>query len=466
MNDPTMGLQQYATTLALVLAVALGVLALFLPRRHALVPIVLATCFLPIEGKYAVAGMNFSMLRIVLTFTWARLLFRKEVGSFPWLWLDFAVLLWSAIRVLAFTLLWQNAPALINGLGYAYDYIGLYFVFRVLVEEPGDFKHIFKTFALALFPLAILMCVEKFTARNPFYIFGGVPQFPEIREGVIRCRGSFGHPILAGTFGAVWFPLFAWLWYQSKTDRLIATMGVLSSTLMTLLAGSSGPVGTFVAAVAGLLMWRMRYRMPLIRWGIGFGIMALALVMKDPVWFIFARIDVFSGSTGWHRANLIDKMISNFGDWWLLGARDISHWGVFAGDTTNQFIAEGVRGGILTMALFIWIIVIGFSYLGTAIRAPRAESRQYKWLVWSVGACLFAHAVSFFGVAYFDQNIVNWSLALALVAAIFRHYQRRQNPAVAPQSNPAGTCPFEQSKQVPSRALSQAKPNILLTVNK
>jgi hypothetical protein len=197
------------------------------------------------------------------------------------------------------------------------------------------------------------------------------------------------------------------------------------------MSGSSGPVGTYLAGVVGLFMWSMRTRMRAVRWGIVACILALHLVMKDSVWFIFARVDVFSGSTGWHRANLIDRSIANFGEWWLVGAKDISKWGVFAGDTTNQFVAEGVRAGIFTVALFVWIIVIGFSYLGTAIRAGGSEPKQYRLLLWSVGVCLFAHVVSFLGVSYFDQNIVNWFLILAIVATAFRCRSRRQDSCVS-----------------------------------
>jgi hypothetical protein len=153
--------------------------------------------------------------------------------------------------------------------------------------------------------------------------------------------------------------------------------------------------------------------------------------MKDPVWFIFARIDVLSGSTGWHRANLIDRVIANFSDWWLIGARDIAKWGIFAGDTTNQFIAEGIRAGIFNMMLFVWMIVIGFSYLGTALRAAKTAPKRYRLLLWSIGVALFAHVVSFFGVSYFDQNIVNFFLTLAIIATAFQRRPDRQPVCVS-----------------------------------
>ena len=211
---------------------------------------------------------------------------------------------------------------------------------------------------------------------------------------------------------------------QGRGSRFLAALGILCSTLMTVVAGSSGPIGTYATGIAGIAAWGIRYRLKLLRWGIVLGVVALELVMNDPVWFIFARIDVFSGSTGWHRANLIDRVISHFGDWWLFGARDIASWGIFAGDTTNQYIAEGIRAGLINMALFISLIGIGCSYLGRAMRAGHSQPKRYQLLVWSAGVGLVAHMVSFFGVSYFDQNIMNFLLTLAIIATVF---QRRRD---------------------------------------
>ena len=185
------------------------------------------------------------------------------------------------------------------------------------------------------------------------------------------------------------------------------------------MSGSSGPIGSYIAGLIGLSMWRIRTKMRTVRWGIVACILALHLVMKDPVWFIFARINVLSGSTGWHRANLIDRCVAHFSEWWLVGAKDIAQWGVFAGDSTNQFIAEGIRAGILTMALFIWVIVIAFSYSGNALKQARMKSRRHQLLLWSMGVCLFVHVVSFLSVSYFDQNIVGWFFILAMTATAF-----------------------------------------------
>jgi len=211
--------------------------------------------------------------------------------------------------------------------------------------------------------------------------------------------------------------MFVGLWWQGRGERLAAALGIASSTLITFLSGSSGPIASYMAAVVGLAMWPLRNYLRVVRWGIVLSLLVTHLVMKAPVWFIFAHIDIMSGSTGWHRSQLIDRTIANFSDWWLVGTKDTIKWGVWAGDITNQFILEGVRGGLITMLLFIAIVVLAFSGVGRAMRAVRGESRRSHLLLWAVGATVFTHVITFLGVSYFDQNVVNWYLALVFAAA-------------------------------------------------
>ena len=151
MNDPSiaLGYHQGVSFLVLAIALVMGVLILVLPRQKALLPVVLISCFLPISEKLVIGGLNFSMLRLVVAFGWIRLLLHGEFRQIRWLKLDRVFLLWAAVRVLAFTLLWQNTAALVNGLGYAFDEIGMYILFRALVRDTDDFKRIIRWFALA-----------------------------------------------------------------------------------------------------------------------------------------------------------------------------------------------------------------------------------------------------------------------------------------------------------------------------
>jgi hypothetical protein len=148
-------------------------------------------------------------------------------------------------------------------------------------------------------------------------------------------------------------------------------------------------------------------------------LLGLELVMKDHVWYILAKINVLAGSTGWHRANLIDQTVRHFSEWWLIGTRieRVADWGVFAGDVTNQYILEGICGGLVTLVLFVWIIVVAFKTIGRSLaRAKRAGDKRVSLLIWAAGASVVSHVAAFFSVSYFDQNLFNWYALLAVVA--------------------------------------------------
>lgn len=407
----------------------MGTLLILLPRRLAIIPIAATTCYMTFGEQIVAAGLHFTMLRVLVLMACARLVLRQDTRSFRWQRIDTLVLMWTVSSIATYTLLWQTSEALINRLGLAYDAVGFYFIFRVLIRDIEDVRRCCRIFAVMLLPLAVAMLCEKVTGRNPFYVFGGVPEFTEIREGVLRCQGPFGHPILAGTFGAVWLPLFVGLWWQGKGNRVVALLGIVSSTAITLLSGSSGPVAAFLAGIVGLCLWRMRNYMRVVRWGIVLSLVVLQIVMKAPVWFIFGHLNILSGSTGWHRANLIDRTIAHFFDWWLVGTKDTVSWGVWAGDITNQFISQAVRGGLITLVLFVYIVVVAFSGLGRAIRVSRREARRTQLLLWALGCTLFAHIAGFFNVSYFDQNVVSWYLLLAMIATTVSLYCYEKRPS-------------------------------------
>jgi len=145
--------------------------------------------------------------------------------------------------------------------------------------------------------------------------------------------------------------------------------------------------------------------------------------MKAPVWYILSRLSQLIGGSGWHRAEIIDQAISHFRDWWLVGTTYTADWIAYHSsidpnnaDITNQFVVEGVRGGIFKLALFILIIVLCFRSIGLAIKSLDDDKLTIKILMWALGVSLLVHVVSFFSVSYFDQIVVIWYLVLAMIS--------------------------------------------------
>jgi hypothetical protein len=150
------------------------------------------------------------------------------------------------------------------------------------------------------------------------------------------------------------------------------------------------------------------------------GYIMLELVMKDPAYYIIARVDLVGGSTGWHRAALIDAATRHLNEWWLGGTDYTRHWmgtGVPWSpdhtDITNYYIRMGVIGGVLLMILFITILVKGFSYVGKTLQKSDDLPSSTQFVVWALGAALFTHALTCISVSYLDQGIVFLYLTLA-----------------------------------------------------
>ena len=176
-------------------------------------------------------------------------------------------------------------------------------------------------------------------------------------------------------------------------------------------------------------MWQFRDRMRTVRYGAVLSLLFLHIIMKAPVWYLIAKASEIMGGTGWHRSYLIDQAIKYLGEWWLFGTTHTAHWSPIAAlpadpnnmDITNQFILEGVRGGLLRMGLFIAIIVRCFSQLGQTMHFAKMNLFEDKFLLWCLGASLFSHMITFLSVSYFDQSLHLYLLLLSIISSLTRN---------------------------------------------
>jgi hypothetical protein len=275
--------------------------------------------------------------------------------------------------------------------------------------------------AVVLVPVAVEMIYEKMTGTNLFFIFGGVAAKPAIREGHIRAQGPFAHAILAGTVGAIFLPLMIALW---KRHRRYSLAGIAACITMIGMCSSSGPIMSAMAGVGALILWRFRLKMRWVKLLAVLTYLGLEIVMKDPAYYILARIDITGGSTGWHRARLIRSAIAHLDEWWLGGTDYTRHWmptGVSWSpnhtDLTNHYIKLGVIGGLPLMLLFIATLWVAFSYVGQAIRDDRLQVGS-RYMIWAFGASLFSIAATGISVSFFDQSSFLVYLVLSALGAV------------------------------------------------
>jgi len=436
--------------LALLVVVACGSALLFAKRRAVILPCLIMAATVTPTQRFVIASVDFSLLRIIVLFAIARFLLRAEYKSIRWNALDVALLLWAAAGTVIYTLQWGEVGALVNRLGVAFETLGLYFFFRATIRSWDDIAGLAPYIAATAGLLAAAFAFERVTQRNVFSVFGGVPEQTLVRNGRVRCQGAFSHAIIAGCFFASLMPIAAAGYWSGPKKRRAAIASVAFSLVIVFFTSSSTPLASVMAAFAGLALWKFRKHMGQLQAAAVLGLTALHLVMNAPVWHLVSRIDLVGGSTGYHRYKLIDSAIANFGEWAALGTKTTAHWGYGMQDITVQYVLEGVRGGVLTLGLFIAVLVIAFRNIGNAVRALPDQDPRAK-IAWAVGVSLGVHAVTFLGVSYFGQVTMIWCLSLALSASVASSTaetvrQRRRAP------RPARPAPARAPRRGPERA--------------
>lgn len=437
------------------------ILIFALPRKYVVAPLFFGLFLCPVGQAIFLGGAHLFVTRILIFAGWVRLLASKSSGHKIWEGnnpLDKAFLVWAIFRVCAFLMRHPEGGAALNQAGFLIDAVGGFFLIRALIRDEEDIGRVLKVLVGITAILAVTMVYEEFARINLYGIFGNFAMPDEVRNGHIRARGPFEHALLAGTFGATLLPLFFWLW-KSGRSKFLGVVGMVGVTVIPLATQCSTPILAYGAALFGLCFWPFRKQMRLVRWGIVGMIIGLQIVMKANFWWIIQHLDVIGGSSGWHRAELVDEFLRHFFDWWIIGTSANASWGHMTWDLCNQYVAEGESGGLLTFIAFIGMICICFSWLGKARKSIDGD-RKKEWYFWALGAALFSHVAAYFGVSYFDQTRFGWFALLAIISVATAPVRRveaiEQEPTTVPMiQRPWSAAP----KAVQSRITTAGGPN-------
>lgn len=407
---------------AMLITLILFVAVLVLPKRFAVYPILIAATTLPMAQRLVVAGADFNLLRILLLAYLIRLLAKGDAADLKWNRVDTLVMLWCLTGTVIMTIHFGTVGALTNRLGWAYDILLMYFAARCLLTTSEDWAALGRFVSLLSIPIAAIFIFEWMTRYNLFSVFGGVPLETHIRDGRLRCQGPFSHPIMAGTFWAAMLPL---IWMPLKDEGRGSKMvyvGTVAALLIVMTTASSTPIVSAALAFLGIGLFRFRVyrRMMWLSLFLSAGVLHFFL-MDMPVWHLVARIDITGSSTGWHRYKILDTFLNHFPDWFLTGENRPEQWNWFMRDITNQYVLEGLRGGVITLVTFVALIVLAFGNVGRALLGLERQadsSHHLEWIVWLIGVALLIHVVTFFGVSYFGQMTTLLYIQLAMAATV------------------------------------------------
>jgi hypothetical protein len=407
-----------ATVIALLV---LAGLVLVIPKRYILVPYMIAACFVPQDQRIIILGLDFTVLRFLVVAGVARIVISGAARPIAWNRFDKLVVAWGLVGALIYTVRWGTMAAAINRSGFLFDLFGFYWIFRQTIESWDDVRRAFATLAICALVMVPFVAHEWNTGVNPFAgILGRVAT--NVREGNYRCQATFPHSIMMGLFWVGMVPLFVGFARYSH-PRWVFWAGVAASGFMAYSTASSTPILSLFLVGALLAAYPWRQYTGAAAKLIPFILIGLQMVMKAPVWHLISRVSVVSGSTGWHRFNLIDNAINHFSEWMLLGTKSTEHWGFGLGDVTNQFVLEGVRGGLVTLVLFCIMLYVACK---TFVRLSFSPQRTQSYLGWCGFVTIVAHCVAFMGVSYFGQIITILYLGLAICGFCYESVPEHQ----------------------------------------
>ena len=86
---------------------------------------------------------------------------------------------------------------------------------RCLITDHNSLKPVVRTIVLLSLVVCAGMLIERRIEKNLFYVLGSHMDVT-VREGEVRAAATFDNPIMAGTFGAIMFPL---MWVLLQGDR-------------------------------------------------------------------------------------------------------------------------------------------------------------------------------------------------------------------------------------------------------
>lgn len=394
------------TVLHPVAVVLLAIAILFFllgDRKHWFLVMGLVVCNLSSAQRVVVFGVDFHILRIVGVAGLVLLIARGHFRSLKPAPLDkilFASLLIPAILA---PIRGQSSSSMAY-LGFFVDGISIYFIGRLALRDLKDVSAFAGALLLISIPITIAMIIEKFTGRNFFSIFGGIPELTPVRMGKLRTQGAFAHSIIAGCWFAASLPIVISQWrgnINASRGKMIAVFGSLLAVICVFATESSTPIaGTCVALIA-LLIYPFKNSIKTIRPFVIFLAFVVHFVSTSGIHHIlYTRFAFVAGSTGYHRFKLVDAAIEQFPTWFLIGTNGTYSWGYGLDDVTQQFVQAGVAGGLVGLTLLVLVLVISYKNAGSLMRS---ENPKVVFVGYCLGVSILVHTVAYLGVTYFGQ---------------------------------------------------------------
>ncbi len=420
--------------LGILIIVICTCLVALAPRRWAIFGMLCGVLFLPQSQQFFIGGINIFGLRFLEVAAVFRIFARKEYTSIRLTQLDKLLLTFFIYSTIIFLLRSSDGQA--YQIGLAVDALSCYFAFRSFIKDDSDIRWILRMFVWILVPFTIIVTIESVTTNNPFSTYmGGISYGGDwLRNGRLRCQGSFRHSSLLGSVAASFIAIYIAA-LVGRFDRKQAWVGIASCLVIIWACNSGGPISSVANVAFCWTLWAFKQHLKLIKRGLLIVLALIAVVMEAPLIYLPAKVSSITGGDGWHRSFLMEISFHDLDKWWMFGMplSETIDWfpyhtpGTGFADITNQFIAYGLDSGLLAIVLCVAFLAAAFREIGYILKTSAHANNSptpVTYITWGLASALVMHIANWLGIIYFDQSYVVWYLQLAMIGSLRNQTER------------------------------------------
>jgi O-antigen ligase len=319
------------------------------------------------------------------------------------------------------TILTGRSSSISSSVAEVLEFAGSYVIVRAYIfGRPAlyAFVQALKIVAIMIILFALLehLAGDYLVGNTVAALWGDPGTDPDFRNGLLRARSTFPHPILYGTFCSVAGAIFLY----SETRNFGRTLCVGFCFVGCVLAVSSAPLISFAIAIFvfcyDCAMRRWQWRWKLLTTIIGVGLLAVFSIANRPTSWLIANLTL-DPSTGYFRQATWDRAFYN------IGVSPLTGYGFGAFGDPNEFfdnasidsvwLVLALRFGVPVVIFVLLASVTSFLQLKRRVRAadPFLENMRTAFTL-----VLVIFAVAGLTVHFWHSIWIFWGMCIGIRA--------------------------------------------------
>lgn len=374
---------------------------------------------LPTEIRFNVLDQNIYLPRLVGFFMLPVVFFRVVRGSFTPHFCDVAVLAAAFWMITAFIVYYGPSEGLLRGAALALDTAIPYFIARTSFHSLSDIRRLLVLVAPVLFLAGLTMLIEIFADRHIVKsafesIFGEraayegglevarVDRMGDRRLGVLRAKGPFPHPILAGLFIISFLPLYL----NSGLRKWPFWVGTAAALFSIFSVSSAAFIGIFLN-VGLLIVDRLHKTTTFVSWKAvipaSIGLLVAANMATTQGIIPFLTQFTLSPQTAYFRRLTWDYGMASVleNPWFGIGFQEIERLSWMPETVDNHWLLIAIRYGVFPALVLILVALYGVYALA---RASGRHTEMDRNLIVGMAISLFTFTLLGFSVAFFGGS--------------------------------------------------------------